>query len=322
MVNINFLKRQKSVAVIDVSPGGASVAILACPADSSATVLAQGRSALTLEERTDSQAKSLVASQVKEAAEQALKLYRAAGHKAPLMEAYIVMHAPWCRSTVVHAEERYETDTRISPDRIAALGKTALAKVPDMDTARLLEGSVIQVALNGYRTSSPEGKSARSLRITALASECDDTVRQAVESAVHTAFPAASLLWRSGLRALLALSREGLPLESFLVIDMGVDDTHIISVHESDIDQLIVPEGARTILSRISGKRVPEETLGLMRMRSRDACSGDACQAIESDIAAAEPDLVKVFGEARFRMTCCLSRIPTSKHGSHHSSLE
>ncbi len=296
-MNLPFM-RHKIVAVVDVSPGGASVAILSCPTDSAATVLATGFSSLTLEERTPEQAKSRGAAQIQEAADIAKKLYAAAGQKAPITDAYVVVHAPWSRSVVVRAEERYETDTRITTAHIADFGKSALANVRDIDATRLLEGSVIQVALNGYPTSAPEGKSARTLRTLSLGSDLEEAIRSQVEGAVHTAFPVAKVSWRTGLRALLALAREALPVDSFLIVDMGVDDTHVISMHDGSLDQLVVPEGVRSILARVAGKRTPEEVLGLMRMLARDACSTEACDATTQALAAAEPDLVKIFGEA------------------------
>ena len=60
----------------------------------------------------------------------------------------------------------------------------------------------------------------------------------------------------------------------------------------------MVPQGLRTSLTRVDPKRVAEETLGLIRMLSRDSCEGAACESIQRAMATAEPELAKLFGEA------------------------
>lgn len=319
-MNLPFT-RQKVVAVVDVAPGGASVAILSCPDGAPSTVRASARSVLSLEARTEAQSKALIGGQVKEAAEQAVKLYTAAGQNGAVTEAYVVVHAPWARSVIVRTHELYETDTKMSAEHIASIGKSSLANIRDVDSARLLEGSVIQVSLNGYPTASPHGMSARSLEVTSLASDCDESVQSAVEGSVHTVFPVARVSWRTGVRALFAVAREALPHESFLAVDMGVDNTHLISVHEGGIDQLVIPEGSRTVLSRIAGTRAPDEVLGILRMISRDACSSEACASITQALASAESDLVRIFGEALAKVSA-KGKVPNDVVLIVHPSLE
>jgi hypothetical protein len=87
--------------------------------------------------------------------------------------------------------------------------------------------------------------------------------------------------------------------ENYLAVDMGLDVSHLISVRDGfPMGERVVPQGLRTILTRIDPKRVAEETLGFIRMLSRDACEGTACEAISAAMASAEPEFAKIFGEA------------------------
>ena len=71
----------------------------------------------------------------------------------------------------------------------------------------------------------------------------------------------------------------------------------------------LVPEGLHTILKRISESGMPEETLSLIRMLSRDQCSDPACGTMQASIARVEPELVRIFGEAMGKCAS-LHRLP------------
>src|SRR3989344_6053842 len=105
MVNISLPHgRARTVAVCDIRPGAASFALLVFSRGGSATVLATGHYALSLEARTDEQTLSMIGQHVEEAVQQALK--QAGGHKA-VESVYIIVHAPWATSLAVHAEEHF-----------------------------------------------------------------------------------------------------------------------------------------------------------------------------------------------------------------------
>jgi len=322
MVNINIgFNRAHSIAVIDVAPGGATVAICSSPKDSAATVFSIASSALSLESRTEVQAKSQIGEHVKEAASQAIKLYTSAGHSAPISEAYVIVHAPWARTALSSSEEHFEHETLIHSALISGLAKKALADKVGKDTGDALETSAIRVDLNGYATPMPEGKRAHWMRVTSIASDCDPAVKAAIKGATEQHFPVARISWRSGIRALMALARESHLDTSFLVIDMGVEDTHIVSFRDGEMNQLIVPEGTRTILSRIAAGRPADEVVGYLRMLSRDACSTDACDALRQAVATTEPELVRVFGEAIGKIAA-KNRVPNGVLLLAHPDLE
>ncbi len=304
MVNIALGSRHdKTVAVVDMEEGGASVAIVSCPHDGLSTIIATGRSAFTLDARTPAQAKGLVAQQIQEAGRQALKIYGEEGHRAPVSAAYAIVHAPWTKTQIVQTQTRFEGETRIHDAMIGALASDALTAAKEIDRSNLFEASVARIKLNGYPTTAPEGKYAHHVDLTSLVSECDAAVKDAADSAMRALFPVASIVWRSSLRALVTLLRAS-PFgeRNYLAIDMGADSTHLVSMRGGVFEQRIVPEGVRTILARIASGRLPDEILGNLRMLSRDACSTEACEAVEKSLAGVEPELVRIFGEAMGQM--------------------
>lgn len=77
----------------------------------------------------------------------------------------------------------------------------------------------------------------------------------------------------------------------------------MFTVHKgTPLDHVLVPEGTQTILKRVSGNGLPEETMSLMRMIARDHCDDGACEGIKAEMARAEQELIKTFGEAMARL--------------------
>lgn len=299
MVNMNLhFGRQKIVAVVDVAPGAASVSIVELTSSSTPAVLASASSALSLESRSLDEDKSFVAAQMREAGKSALDQYEAGGIRSAIDTAYIFLHAPWVRTILLRAEEKFENPVRIQSAHISPLVKKSIENNPEARAMRLYEGSVSRVTLNGYPTDAPEGKYAQTIRVASIASEAEVGIVQDTESALHTLFPVARIVRRSALRAACSFAYTTIPGESFLIIDVGAASTHIASVHNDSLEQEVVPEGVRSILSRVGKGRPAEEVLGNMRLMSKDACSTDSCESLKTSMAAAELELVRVFGEA------------------------
>ena len=76
-----------------------------------------------------------------------------------------------------------------------------------------------------------------------------------------------------------------------------MDTTHIVSVRGAAFEQRVVPEGVRTLLSRIAGEKTPEQVLTSLRMLERDASSTEEGETVQKAIALAEPELVRFFAE-------------------------
>lgn len=289
--------REDSVAVVDVSPGGASVAIFSSSRTAANTLYASASSNLSLEAHTVQQAKASIGIQIKEAAERAAKMYATVGRVEPITKVYAIVHAPWTTSRFMSAKTQFESEIRVDDRHVGDIAKQSLEN-SDLDRSRLLEATVVRISVNGYPTPDPAGARASSLEVTSLASVVEADVLASVESALHASFPVADIAWRSAIRSRMPLGAVAPIRGDFLMIDMGNDNTHIASIREGVLEQMVVPEGTRTILARAAGGRAPDEVLGYMRMIARDACSTEACEAVKKALAAAEPELVRIFGEA------------------------
>lgn len=306
--------KEKIVAVADIGSASAAVAILSISKDKPARVLAGGRSSLPVEERTRDAAATQIAERLTDAGEKAMHSYSALYKKPhPVEEVYCVIHAPWIRSLPQSASANFETDKKITAPMIADLAKQALASQKDVDYANLLEASVVRVELNGYPTAKPEGKSAHSLILSILVSECDPQLRAAAVSGLQHLFPHLKPKLRSSVRALLSALHE-LPGggNDRLVVDITGEETSLVVIREGTVGKLQpVKLGTRAILKQLSPQGMPEEMYTLIRMVGHDQCTSAACDAIRAAMLHVEPELVRTFGEA---MSACTTprRLPNS----------
>ncbi len=299
MLNIRLPFREEVIAIVDIGPGSAYAALISVGA-AGAHIHAQSFSLISIEVETPEHSITAIGDRVDDVCKRLLEQAAQKGITGHIKTVYCVVHTPWTHSTTVRKRLDFETETRVHESHISGVAKDMLAEMSSLNHDTLMEAAVIRTWLNGYPVVNPEGKSAHSLVVCAIVSELDPSVKKNAEAAIHRAFPSSIVEWRSAARAMQttlgALRRDD---ENYLALDMGMDSTQIISVRDGfPIGERIVPQGLRTILARVDKKRVAEETLGLIRMLSRDACEGSACEAIQKSMAIAEPELAKFFGES------------------------
>lgn len=299
MLNIGLGFRQETFAVVDIGPGSVRAALISVQ-NGVAHVHAQTYTLISTEIETPEHSVAAISERVDDVCKRLTERAAQKGIAGRVNTVYCVVHAPWAHSMTVRKRVDYKVETKIHESHISAVAKEMLGEVKGVQMESMMEASVIRTWLNGYPTPSPEGRSAHSLVVSAIVSDLDPAVKTNAEAAIHRAYPSSTIEWRSAARAMQvvlgSLYRED---ENYLVVDMGMSSTHLISVRDGfPMGERIVPQGLRTILTRIDQKRVAEETLGLIRMLSRDACEGTACEAIQTAMATAEPELAKIFGEA------------------------
>ncbi|HEY4525158.1 MAG TPA: hypothetical protein VJL39_02230 [Candidatus Paceibacterota bacterium] len=288
------VRRERTIAVADVMSGGASVAILALPALDDARVIASAHTLMVPERADPVHAALAVGSQVEEVSDKALKSLGAA--RPQIERVHLTMHTPWILSQSIRTMQRFSDERRIDHALVGAVARDALsAESPSKQ--RPYEAAVTRIWLNGYPVRHVEGKYAHSVAVASLISNADERVERTVIASLEKAFPAASVTRHSGLLSALKASGRAAG-EDYVIVSVGIESTHLAVVHDGMItQQCSVPEGIRTMLSRFAPERAPEETLGSMRMLEREACADAACEALKSSVAAAEPDLARVFGE-------------------------
>lgn len=285
------------VAVVDIGSGSAGVGLVSL-ASGTAELVASARASLPFEERSKDAMVTGIAAQISAAGKSALAQYVQAGEPQSISKVYAILRAPWTNSKTTMSSGAFPEDTRITEQLIGQLAQEALGKEQEIDRKNLLEASVVRVLLNGYPCAKPIGMRAKEIDVSALLSDCDPEMRAAAQTAIEGLFPAAQIVWRSGVRALLeVVGKRAEHSQSYLIVDMEGEGTSLVSVRKGIMaGYALVPEGVRTILKKISSG-LPEETLSTMRMIARDQCEGEACDSLNAAIARVEPDLARIFGE-------------------------
>ncbi|MBP9757119.1 MAG: hypothetical protein KBD06_00805 [Candidatus Pacebacteria bacterium] len=299
MLNIRLPFREDVFAIVDIAPGGARAA-LATSANGVIRVHAQTYTLISIDDESAEHSIVAIGERVDDVCKRLHEKAVQKGINARVGKVYCMVHQPWSHSLTVRKRVDYAVETKIFETNISALAKELLTEVKTVDMNALMEAAVIRTWLNGYPVVHPEGRSAHALVVSAIVSDVDQTVKKNAEAALMRAYPTASIQWRSYARAMQTVLGSTLrDDENYLAVDMGVDVTHLISVRDGfPVGERVVPQGLRTILTRIDPKRNAEETLGYIRMLSRDTCEGAACEAIRVAMASAEPELAKIFGEA------------------------
>ena len=311
-------KREKIVVVADIGSGSAGVAIIAISPDLPARVIVAERSRLPFEERSVEATIAGITAQLSSAGEKALAAYAATSGASPISAAYAVIRAPWTRSKTIRAmskfpEEQQVTDALITETARAAFAAPGESGEDEPDPANILETSIVRVELNGYPTARPKGKYAHTLGVSILVSDCDPRVRKNVVETVSRIFACPPPSLRSGTRALLSVLRESPTFpDDCLIVNMTSNATNLIVVTGGTaVRHTRIPEGVRSIVKRIGGTGLPEETLTLIRMVAHDQCEHEACKATSAAIARAEPELARIFGEAMGRIAAT-ERLPNT----------
>ncbi|MSU73709.1 hypothetical protein EXS56_01060 [Candidatus Kaiserbacteria bacterium] len=291
--------REKIVAVADIGSGSAALAIVAVSAEGPVRVLCAERRFLPLEERTTEAITAALGTHLVEVGKSVLAVYQKSGGSAP-ESVYAIVRAPWTRSKTVEARTSFPEVTQITDKIIGGLAQQALASDKEFDRAHILEAGVIRIEVNGYPTGEPEGASGHRLSVAALISDCDPTFKTTLTSALQQLFGGQKVVIRSGVHAILSILRNKADAwdKNFLVVDMASEGTNFVVIRDGiTTDHATIPEGKNSILKRISGNGMTEETLTLLRLLARGECHDPACEAIQVAMAKAEPELVRTFGE-------------------------
>jgi len=310
MFGISFAhKGNRRVAVADIGSASAGVAIVSLTKGKPARIEALHRVTLPIEERSQEQSIAGITSALSEATTKVLEAGKTLG---PVQSVHAVIREPWVRSKTIRAVKKFPKDERVGKELIAQLAREALASETEFNHANLIEANVVRVELNGYPTAEPVGKEAHSVFVSAVVSECEPRIKSAVEEALARAFSSKTTC-RSGTSALLSVLRERSRTHTdYLVLNMTGSATSMFVVHKgAPLEHVQIPEGTQTILKRVAGNKMPEETLSLIRMLAREQCEDAACDEIQAGMAKTEQELIRIFGEAIAKLAAT-QRLPNS----------
>lgn len=311
--------RTETTLVADVGGGGSALAFIELSKGKPSRVTASARTYTSIEERTTDQSITQIAQSLSEASAAVQKIYADAGNKRAPREIVAIVHAPWASSHIAEAERRFDRETRITATLIAELAKEALAKT-NVARADIIEAGVAHVELNGYPSHVPEKFSAHHIKVVVLVSEMKAEYKNTLEHALRT-FTGIPVKFRSQARALASLLAEGGQARNAVVIDIA-DDASAITVIRKHVvtEQARVPAGVHALLSKIAANGSREEMLALIGMLGRGACQSAECDRIVRALAAAEPEMTKLFGEA-FTVLAAKRRLPNEALLITHADL-
>src|SRR3989344_6130258 len=284
---IGFSKSRHGVTLL-ASIGAAGFSL--CIVEEPQAALSPGTTVhgeLPPEGREKAQAASLLKQLLDEKIAKLIKSYGETSPHTHIRDVYVVLHAPISLSQVVTTSRSFQEDVRITDALLDECARAALGdKVhqPDFLGARLL-----QVRLNGYPTSRPEGKHVREMEVIGLASTVDVIFREPIMTAFRTALPQREISMRAGILAIAAANPAGTQGDS-LVVYLSAEGTEIVVVRDGVPGTCtFVPLGIRAIAER-AGKGAPAETLlGAMRVAHGEKGSDAAKQENDKTLAAVGP---------------------------------
>lgn len=292
-------------AVFDIESGSVGASVICMYKDAPAEVLVSMRSQLSYEERDASATALGILTLLSEVGSKTLAEYALQKkYSEPIDSVYAIIRAPWTTSQMLTTTQVFDTDTVITEAMIANLAQKALPETPD-SSKPVFETSVVRVELNGYPTSKPTGKTARSIALSLLVSDCDSRIHTGVSETLSKFFPSKTPIMRSGARAIISLLQEIRPnATDFVVADMASKGTQLVNVINGvAVSHETVEEGVYSILARISVNHLPDEALSTLRMMSRGQCTEDVSDAMNLAMSIAEPDMAKAFGEALSKLS-------------------
>ena len=292
----------KTVAVCDIGSGSVAVAIVEVPSDAESRVriLISERRALTQEDRAAAQAIGQLKTLAQETAAAVLDQHvKKSG--TPPSEVIAIVHAPWVRSETTSIVQRFGQPTPITEKIISEAAKQAVRDDTKLSAANVFERSVMRIAISGYPTARPEGKTGDRIEIAVLQSDIQPDILAGMTDALGAVFVGRTVTFHSAFFALSIIIREFLPnISHYTLVDVTSLATSAAVVRQGAVlEHAESPIGWRTIvtaLAKVTGT-TPAEALSRARMAADDSCTDAVCQSVVQSLAAVEPQFVSAYGK-------------------------
>ena len=302
-------KRASTVAIASI--GGASVTVGLAHFDGTRVELFDSEHrALPLSERSSEHTGAALKQLLIDAAGALIQRARARGVSAPPQRLYCVFRAPWMHGEVVRVSVDLDQDEIVTEAMLTKLARQALAGSRFANDHT--EAHVVEVALNGYPTTRPEGKRAREVALTALISRSDRAVHAGVREALENIFPMSRPTVRSGTRSLLeAIQRARPDLSNYVALDITEEGTLAFLVTAGALRrQIHAPEGIRALFTAVSGASTANDSRTLFSLAARLEGSPSTKEQLLSTLRASkESELTVSYGEM-FAALDTIDRLP------------
>jgi len=302
----------KTIAVCDIGSGSIAVGIVAVDQSSMMMVLVSERRSLPPEERAKTQIIDQLKTLAQETATAVLDQHAKRGGAAP-SEVVAIVHTPWTRSETASESQLFDEPTVITEVIISETAKRAVREETKLDTANIFERTVMRVALNGYPTSKPEGKTSSRVDISVLQSDIKAEMLSAMQEALGSVFVGRTITFQSAFFAFSVIIKELLPnITHYTLIDVTSLATSAAVVRQAAVlEHANADIGWRTIISELAKIHgtTPTEALSRARMAIENTCTDALCQSVLQSLSAVEPMFVDAYGKM-FNELAKVKRIP------------
>ncbi len=290
----------QTVTVCDIGSGSVAVGIVALGSAGKTTVLISERRMLPPEERGKTQIIDQLKTLAHETATAVLDQHAKRGGTPP-SDVIAIVHTPWVRSETASASEQFTEPTVITESIISETAKKAVREETKLTVANVFERSVMRVALSGYPTSTPEGKTSPRIDISVLQSDIKPEMLSAMKEALGAVFVGRTITFQSAFFAFSIIIKELLPnITHYTLIDVTSLATSAAVVRQGAVLEHADAEiGWRTIvmeLAKIHGT-TPAEALSRARMATENTCTDALCQTVLQSLTAVEPMFVDAYGK-------------------------
>ncbi|HET8580954.1 MAG TPA: hypothetical protein VFL98_00605 [Candidatus Paceibacterota bacterium] len=312
-------KRGGSVHLgLDIGSGGAATAVIAVREGAPARVLASTRVTLPFEDRTSAQHAAAVRTALADAGHAVRDTYAKLpvfAESGPITRAFAVFHAPWGESATRDSLVSFTAPTRITPALLEKAARESAGREKAGAARTILEQAIVHVELNGYTTAFPAGKIARSLRVITLESTVPADFLAHAKELAGTLAPDAPFVAHSAAYEYDAIVHERAPAGAgYAFLDIGSEASACYCVRDGAIaEQATVAAGTRSLMRHASGEgaRTADELLSLIGMAIEGSANDAARSEVAAALAAAEPNVMRAFGEAFSGLTA-RERMPAS----------
>lgn len=213
---------------------------------------------------------------------------------------HAIIHAPWAASHSTRAEHTLPKETTITKPLLKEF--VARHFTQDSLTDRTdFDSHVTHVELNGYVTSDPYGKKAKSLAVTLLTSSMASVVYESMLDAFWQILPEHTVTFTPFMYAALELSELFHNTESFTLIDVGgtytsisiVEDRKAIATSASNF-------GTEHLLDAVTQGDVDGRTTARseLNMFLNNTCTPSQCRKLENILKPVEQQWATAFGDA------------------------
>lgn len=210
-----------------------------------------------------------------------------AAQRLSVNKCHIFFSSPWYASEVKILKTEYDVPKLITHAIVDELAKDAQKKVTEELSSKgeIVEHRIIQTRLNGYSTSNPYNKKAKSLEIAFFASFIEKDVLESIRRVVdkhfhirHNEISSFSLAAFSAITAILPVEKD------FLIVDIRGEVTDLSLITDGTlIKNLSFPLGKSALAQAISASSGQSSSAALSLLNT--ALRGNSEPTTQADIA-------------------------------------